>query len=65
MLLKFQSHRLTDPPGVEVGWSCAEEAVSLRIRVFCATSETHGQVWSRPCVSWTDGDASSSEEPES
>lgn len=44
MLLKFQSRRLTDPPGVEVGWGCAEEAVSLlRIRVFRATSETHGR----------------------
>lgn len=65
MLLKFQSRRLTDPPGLEVGWGCAEEAVSLRISVFRATSETHRQGWSRLCDRWTDVYPSSSEQPES
>lgn len=65
MLLKFQSRRLTDPPGGEVGWGCAEEAVSLlRIRVSGATSETHGRGRDRLRDSRTDGNLPSSEEPE-
>lgn len=58
MLLKFQSRRLTDPPGVEVGWGCAEEAVSLLpIRVFRATSETRGRGRDRLRDRRTDGNS--------
>lgn len=49
MLLKFQSRRLTDPPGVEVGWGCAEEAVSLlRIRVLRDLRNTRAWMGSSP-----------------